>query len=44
MYKIKYLYQIVYITGIALCDFIGLVCVILTIFVPFKQKLKTLVN
>ena len=43
MYKMKYLYQVVCISGIALCDFIGLVSVILTFFVPFKQKLKTLV-
>ena len=41
MYKIKQLYQIVYVSGIALCDLMGFVSVILKFFVCFKQKLKT---
>ena len=44
MHKIKYLYQNESISGIALCDLLGLVSVILTFFVCFKQKLKLLVN
>ena len=35
MYKIKYLYQIVCISGIALCVVIDLVSVILTFFCLF---------